>query len=361
MSMASQDEVVSVDLKNNRSRGDTEEGVVVDMGENPEVLRRYISNPLQSAKINNITQRWADTATNEEERGWPTVLFLHGFPESWFDWRHQLGALHSAGYRGIAPDLRGYGGTDAPADASAYDFRTIADDVIGLLDHLKIQKVGVVGHDFGANFGWQLCKLHPDRCVCYAALSVPYSPAPDNDPTDTQRMFFGDEKGSCCFLSCLVSCCCCNDYFCSPVHCCKGPRFFYMLHKQLAVATEHYDAHKRDVLFSYFGLPSSKQGQECLWSGWQGDVPEGFEPPEITDVSLYIDGVPEPLHKRVPMPSKLPAWLPEDEFQYLLAEFEKNGFNGGINWYRAMSATWEATKHLEPEFRQPCMVIRHAG
>jgi len=331
--------------------------VTPEVDEHSDLLKRYLSNPLQSAKLNNITQRWADTATNEAERGRPAILFLHGFPESWFDWRHQLTAVHEAGYRGIAPDLRGYGGTDAPEDADEYDFATIAKDVVALLDHLQIQKAGVVGHDFGANFGWQLCKLAPDRCICYAALSVPYSPAPDKSPTDTQRGFFGDEKGDCCYLGCLISCCCCNDYYCSPMHCCKGPRFFYMLHQQLPIATVQYDAHKRDVLFSYFGLPSSQQGMECLWTGWQGEVPAGYNAPRVTDMSLYIDGEPVPLHDRVPLPSKLPSWLTQDEFNYLLGEFERKGFNGGINWYRAMAKTWEVTKHLEPDFKKPCTFI----
>jgi pimeloyl-ACP methyl ester carboxylesterase len=100
------------------------------------------------------------------------VLLLHGFPDSHRVWRHQMQPLADAGYRVIAPDLRGYGRTDAPADVGAYSVRHLCDDVIALLDALAIDKVLLVGHDWGATIAWQLCMHAPARVERLVALSV---------------------------------------------------------------------------------------------------------------------------------------------------------------------------------------------
>ncbi|CAI0548941.1 unnamed protein product [Linum tenue] len=93
------------------------------------------------------------------------ILFLHGFPELWYSWRHQLLSLSSLGYRCIAPDLRGYGDTDCPAPAAQYSSLHIVGDLVGLLDALEIQQVFLVGHDWGAIIAWHLCLFRPDREV----------------------------------------------------------------------------------------------------------------------------------------------------------------------------------------------------
>ena len=101
---------------------------------------------LSEAGLNAITQRWADTATTAAEESLPVVLFVHGWPESWFSWRHQLKAVKAAGYRGIAPDCRGYGGTDAPHDYKEYTVHAIAADMIALLQHVGAKRCALVGH-----------------------------------------------------------------------------------------------------------------------------------------------------------------------------------------------------------------------
>jgi pimeloyl-ACP methyl ester carboxylesterase len=100
------------------------------------------------------------------------VLLLHGFPDTHIVWRHQIRALAEAGYRVIAPDLRGYGKTDAPRDVEAYAMPLLCADVLALLDALGLDKVSLVGHDWGAAIGWRLCALAPERFERYAALSV---------------------------------------------------------------------------------------------------------------------------------------------------------------------------------------------
>lgn len=102
----------------------------------------------------------------------PAVLLLHGFPDTHIVWRNQIRALAAAGYRVIAPDLRGYGKSDAPPDVQAYAMPILCADVLALLDALGLDKVSLVGHDWGAAIGWRLCALAPERFERYAALSV---------------------------------------------------------------------------------------------------------------------------------------------------------------------------------------------
>ncbi|HEX3246388.1 MAG TPA: alpha/beta hydrolase, partial [Chloroflexota bacterium] len=111
------------------------------------------------------------------ERGeGPLVLLLHGFPESWYSWRHQLSALAEAGYHAVAPDQRGYGQTDRPDDVQKYTQLHLVGDVIGLLDALGEQQAVVVGHDWGAPVAWNTALLRPDRVRGVVGLSVPYTP-----------------------------------------------------------------------------------------------------------------------------------------------------------------------------------------
>ncbi|KAI8574772.1 hypothetical protein RHMOL_Rhmol01G0379900 [Rhododendron molle] len=93
----------------------------------------------------------------------PPVLFLHGFPDLWYTWRHQMLSLSSRGYRAIAPDMRGYGDTDAPPSAASYTAFHIVGDIVGLLDALGLDRVFLVGHDWGASMAWYLCLFRPDR------------------------------------------------------------------------------------------------------------------------------------------------------------------------------------------------------
>src|SRR5262245_29591194 len=102
----------------------------------------------------------------------PLVLFLHGFPESWYSWRHQLPAVAGAGFRAVAPDMRGYGDTDKPAAVEAYDIHNLARDVVGIIDALGEKTAVVVGHDWGSMVAWNSVLLHPDRFTGLIAMSV---------------------------------------------------------------------------------------------------------------------------------------------------------------------------------------------
>ncbi len=106
----------------------------------------------------------------------PLVLMIHGWPESWYSWRHQIGPVRDAGYRVVVPDVRGYGGSDAPRAIEAYDMESLIGDVLGLIDHFGERQAILFGHDWGAPIVWNTTALHPDRVRAVAALSVPYSP-----------------------------------------------------------------------------------------------------------------------------------------------------------------------------------------
>jgi pimeloyl-ACP methyl ester carboxylesterase len=112
----------------------------------------------------------------DEGRGKP-VVFLHGFPDSSHLWRHQVAALAKAGFRAIAPDLRGFGDSDQPPETKAYGLQTIVKDVVGLMDELGLERAHVVSHDFGAAVGWLLASLQPDRVERFVALSVGSPPS----------------------------------------------------------------------------------------------------------------------------------------------------------------------------------------
>ncbi|CAN6468200.1 unnamed protein product [Victoria cruziana] len=135
-----------------------------------------------------------------EKGSGPLVLLLHGFPELWYSWRHQILALADNGYHAVAPDLRGYGDTDAPRGVDNYTCFHIVGDLIGLLNALGEEKVFVVGHDWGAVIAWYICLLRPDRVMALVNLSVHFTRRnPVMKPVDLMRKAFGDDYYICRF------------------------------------------------------------------------------------------------------------------------------------------------------------------
>ena len=102
----------------------------------------------------------------------PLVLLCHGFPECWYSWRHQLTALASAGYRAVAPDMRGYGRSDEPEAIDQYTIFHLVGDMVGLLDALGEKQAVIAGHDWGAPVAWHAALLRPDRFRAVIGLSV---------------------------------------------------------------------------------------------------------------------------------------------------------------------------------------------
>ncbi|MEO1932417.1 MAG: alpha/beta hydrolase, partial [Pseudohongiella sp.] len=117
----------------------------------------------------------------------PLVLMAHGWPESWYSWRHQMQALAVAGYRVVAPDMRGYGETDAPADVDDYDIVHLAGDMVGVLDALGEETAIMVGHDWGSIVAWNTVLMHPERFTALIAMSVPYGGRAAQSPLESWK------------------------------------------------------------------------------------------------------------------------------------------------------------------------------
>jgi pimeloyl-ACP methyl ester carboxylesterase len=128
----------------------------------------------------------------EEGEGRPVVL-AHGFPELWYSWRHQLPALAEAGYRAVAPDLRGYGDSSIPEDVEDYDVLTLCKDLVGLLDDLGEEQAVFVGHDWGGSVVWHVALAHPERVAAVVGMSVPFIPRAPAPPIQIMRQALGED------------------------------------------------------------------------------------------------------------------------------------------------------------------------
>ncbi|KAM6545134.1 hypothetical protein CsatB_025870 [Cannabis sativa] len=221
----------------------------------------------------------------------PTILFLHGFPELWYTWRHQILTLASLGYRAVAPDLRGYGDTDAPPSVGSYTCMDVVGDVIGLLDAIAAEeeKVFVVGHDWGAVIAWNLCLFRPDRVKALVNLSVAFNPRnPKRKPYETLRAVYGDDYYVCRF---------------QEIGEIEGE--FAQIGTQ-QVIKEFYTYRNPGPLM----------------------LPKGKSFPHSKDAKT---------------PTELPSWLTQQDLDYYTTKFHNKGFTGGINYYRNINRNWEVT------------------
>ncbi|KAI4323900.1 hypothetical protein L6164_023474 [Bauhinia variegata] len=218
----------------------------------------------------------------------PVVLFLHGFPELWYSWRHQILALSSHGYRAVAPDLRGFGDTEAPASVSSYTYFDIVGDLVALIDTLGVDQVFLVAHDWGALIGWHLCLFRPDKVKAYVCLSVPFLRRnPQIRTVDGFRALYGDD--------------------------------YYICRFQKPGEIEAQMAKVRTAYVLKNILTTRKTGPPIFPKGEYGTA---FNP-DFT--------------------KPLPSWLSEQDLAYFAAKFEKTGFTGGLNYYRNLNRNWELT------------------
>ena len=123
----------------------------------------------------------------------PLVVLCHGFPELAWSWRHQIPALAEAGYRVVAPDMRGFGASSVPAEVEAYDILELCGDLEGLLDAEGAEQAVLIGHDWGAHAVWQMAIVHPERVRAVAGLSVPFVPRPPAPPIPIMRRHLGED------------------------------------------------------------------------------------------------------------------------------------------------------------------------
>ena len=124
----------------------------------------------------------------------PLVLMVHGFPESWYSWRHQLPTIAAAGFRAVAIDVRGYGRSSKPLAVEDYRMVRLVADNVALVSALGHRTAVIVGHDWGAPIAWTSAMLRPDVFTSVAGLSVPFSPPGDVRPSTAMRAMAGDEE-----------------------------------------------------------------------------------------------------------------------------------------------------------------------
>jgi pimeloyl-ACP methyl ester carboxylesterase len=231
-----------------------------------------------------------------EQGDGPLVILCHGFPESWYAWRHQLSALALAGFRAVAPDMRGYGRTDAPQAIDQYTLLHLVGDMVGLLDALGAETAIIAGHDWGAPVAWHAALLRPDRFQGAIGLSVPFLPRgqvyPSRTPPQTDDLIFYQQ------------------YFQEP-----------------GVAEADFE---RDVRFSVrsilYGISGNVMSPEILRTA-------GDNVAMVSRKAGFNEGRTNP--------ASLPAWVTEADVDFLAGEFTRSGFRGGLNWYRNIDRNWQ--------------------
>lgn len=220
----------------------------------------------------------------------PVLLCVHGWPELWYSWRHQMQHFSAAGFRVAAMDVRGYGGSSKPLDIASYTMRELTADVAAVARALSSEPVILLGHDWGAPIVWNTALLYPTQVRAVAGLSVPYLPASESFALDMFDQLYAD-------------------------------RFFYQLYFQApGVAEAELEANVAGALRRiYFALSGA-----APLDAWLADKPRQAK---------LLDGMADP----VPFPS----WLTAQDLAVYVEAFSAGGFTGPLNRYRAQRLDFE--------------------
>jgi pimeloyl-ACP methyl ester carboxylesterase len=266
--------------------------------------------PLTGAKLiegevmNEISHRTIETngiRMHVTEKGaGPLVILCHGFPESWYSWRHQIEALSAAGFHTVAPDMRGYGQTESPQAIDQFTLLHLVGDVIALLDALGVETAVIAGHDWGAPVAWHAALLRPDRFRAVIGLSVPFRPRSPVRPSSVMP-----QTDDAVFY---------QQYFQSP-----------------GVAEEELEhdvrASIRSVLLSLAGEAPARPDGAVAADNFSMVPREGGLLGRITQDARH--------------PAALPGWITDADIDFYAGEFLRTGFRGGLNWYRNIDRNWE--------------------
>ena len=204
----------------------------------------------------------------------PLVIFCHGWPESWYSWRHQLQAIGSSGYRAVALHMRGYGKTTKPNDIEAYSLTHLVGDVVGAVAALGESEAVVVGHDWGGPVAWNGALLRPDIFRAVAVLSVPYNPPltlPHNmSLDDVMAMTAGDRE------------------------------YYRLYFQEPGVAEADLERNFRDSMLGIlYSLSGDIVADAIHQEGWDGRFPKG-----------------QTLSEQLVVPEQLPAWLSQEDLDF---------------------------------------------
>lgn len=240
----------------------------------------------------------------------PLVVMVHGWPESWYSWRHQMGPIASAGYTVCAIDVRGYGGSDKPGPVEAYDMESVTGDVAGVIAALSPDKPAVIfGHDWGAPIVWHTALLHPSKVSAVCGMSVPYWGYPERPLTELFRKAYTDQG-----------------------------KFFYIAYFQKeGDAEREFEGDLEGALRRVYFMAS-------------GDIRDtGFTMPEKQVGDTMTGGLPNP--------TPFPAWLTEADIAYFANEFKSSGLRGPINRYRNFERDHAFMAGRDPVIHQPALFI----
>jgi pimeloyl-ACP methyl ester carboxylesterase len=239
------------------------------------------------------------------------VVFVHGFPELWRSWRKQMPVVADAGYKAVAPDMRGYGRTSAPREITDYDIHHLTGDLCGLLDDLEVDKAFFVGHDWGAWAMWFMTLLHPDRVEALVNISVAYWPRVAFPPMKRAKELFGDT-------------------------------FFYQLYFQdVGPADEELAKDVRTTILKFAWAVSGEAAGRGLRFHKVGE-------------GGFLDSLEDPPHEL--------GWFTDEDLEYFVSEFSRTGYTGPLNWYRNIDRNWETTPQLDnAKPMQPVLFIAGAN
>jgi pimeloyl-ACP methyl ester carboxylesterase len=250
----------------------------------------------QPAVVAEVTHRLVLSSAGRihlvEQGTGPLVLLVHGFPESWYSWRHQLPVLAAAGYRAVAIDVRGYGRSSKPGDVAAYRMLELAGDNVAVVHALGEQTAVIAGHDWGATIAANSALVRPDVFRAVGLLSVPYAPRGGPRPGEAFAQMGGEEE------------------------------FYVSYFQEPGRAEAEIEPDVRGWLAGFFAALS-------------GDT---MPPASAPDPHFVSRG--GALRDRFPA-GLLPAWLSEDDLDVYAAEFERTGMSGALNRYRNMDRDWE--------------------
>ncbi|MBI2826513.1 MAG: alpha/beta hydrolase [Planctomycetia bacterium] len=253
-------------------------------------------------------------AVYEQGTGLPVVL-CHGFPELAYSWRHQLPALSAAGFQAIAPDQRGYGASDRPADVAAYNIVELCKDMVGLLDAKGIKRAVFCGHDWGGFIVWTMPLLYPDRVAGVIGVNTPMMRRPTSPPVQILRQFRGEDNYIVAFQKPDVA----DKLLAADVR----KTFTLLMRRGGLFNAEEFAKLPADAPERKFQLLKMLEQPAESYTG------EVFLKPAEMDV--FVD------------------------------TYQKTGFTGGINWYRNIDRNWELTKDVEQKINVPCLYVGAAN
>ncbi|NMK45311.1 alpha/beta hydrolase [Achromobacter sp. Bel] len=249
----------------------------------------------RDVNVNGITLRVAAQGEG------PLVLLCHGFPETSYAWRHQMPALAKAGFRAIAPDLRGYGASESPLDAAAFTTLDVIGDLVALIDREGAKDAVIVGGDWGANIAWQAAQLRPDRFRAVAALGVPIMGRP---PIAPSRLFPKTESAM----------------------------FYTHYFNQPGVAEREFE---RDIGATL----------RAIYFAASGDAGPRDDPSTPNPFGMVANG--RGLLDSLPLPATMPAWLTPSDLDVFIQGYQTSGFRGGLNYYRNLDRNWALQAALD--------------